>query len=63
MDEDDENYKPNEENFFEKGTHLAVTGVKRGDMFLPKVYKQTGLQEILKINLKDGKFHSFKAKA
>jgi DNA polymerase III subunit alpha len=63
LDEDDENYKPNEENFFEKGTHLAITGVKRGDMFLPKVYKQTGLQEILKITLKDGKFHSFKAKA
>lgn len=63
LEEDDENYKPNEENFFEKGTHLAITGVKRGDMFLPKVYKQTGIQEVLKVIVKDGKFIEFKAKA
>ena len=63
LDEDDENYVPNEENFFEKGTHLAITGIKRGDMFVPKVYKNSGIQEILKIVVKDGKFDSFKAKA
>lgn len=63
IDEDDENYVPNEENFFEKGTHLAITGIKRGDMFLPKVYRNTGLQEVLKMVVKDGKFVEFKAKA
>lgn len=63
IDEDDENYKPNEENFFEKGTHLVITGVKRGDMFLPKVYRNTGLQEVLKMVVKDNKFIEFKAKS
>jgi DNA polymerase-3 subunit alpha len=63
LDEDDENYKPNEENFLEKGTHLVLTGIKRGDMFIPKVYKNTGINSILKAIVKDGKFIEFKAKA
>lgn len=63
LDEDDENYKPNEENFLEKGTHLVITGIKRGDMFIPKVYKNTGIQSILKAIVKDGQFVEFKAKA
>jgi DNA polymerase-3 subunit alpha len=63
LDEDDENYKPNEENFLEKGTHLVLTGIKRGDMFIPKVYKNTGINSILKAVVKDDKFVEFKAKA
>jgi DNA polymerase-3 subunit alpha len=63
LDEDDENYKPNEENFLEKGTHLVLTGIKRGDMFIPKVYKNTGIHSILKAIIQDGKFIEFKAKA
>lgn len=62
LEEDDEDYKPNEENFFQKGTHLLITGVKRGDMFVPKVYRNSGIQEVLKVEVKDGKFISFKAK-
>ena len=37
-----------EDSFFEKGTHLVVTGIKRGEIFIPKVYKNTGFDAILK---------------
>jgi len=63
LDESDENYKPNEENFLEKGTHLVITGIKRGDMFVPKVYKNTGIHSVLKAVIQDKKFIEFKAKA
>ena len=62
LEESDENYKPNEEDFLVKGNHLVITGIKRGDMFIPKVYKNTGIQEILKLEVKNGKFDKFKAK-
>lgn len=63
LDEDDENYVHNEENFLEKGTHLLLVGVKRGDMFVPKVYKRTGYEAINKIVLdKNGKFVELKTK-
>lgn len=63
LDEDDENYVPNEENFLEKGTHLMIIGIKRGDMFMPKVYKRTGHEAINKIILDDqGNFVEFKTK-
>ena len=42
-----------EESFFEKGTHLLITGIKRGDTFIPKVYRNTGIKSILKIILDD----------
>jgi hypothetical protein len=52
-----------EENFFEKGTHLMITGVKRGEIFIPKVYKKTGIDPILKIELDENrKFITFKKK-
>jgi glucosamine-6-phosphate isomerase len=38
---------------FEKGTHLVVTGIKRGEIFIPKVYKNTGFDAILKAVLND----------
>lgn len=41
-----------EDSFFEKGTHLLITGILRGDIFIPKVYKDTGFESILKIVLK-----------
>ncbi len=37
--------------FLEKGTHLLVTGIKRGPNFIPKVYKSTGRKSIEKINI------------
>lgn len=40
-----------EESFFDKGTHLLVTGIQRGATFVPKVYKSTGRRAILKIVL------------
>ena len=58
----DEGYKPNEEDFLKKGNHLVITGIKRGDMFVPKVYKNTGIQAVLKAEIQDGKFIEFKAK-
>lgn len=63
LDEDDEDYMPNEENFLEKGTHLLVIGIKRGDMFLPKTYKRTGYAPISKIVLdEEGNFKDLIAK-
>jgi hypothetical protein len=60
-EENDEEH--NEDNFFEKGTHLAITGVKRGDMFVPKVYKKSGIDPIMKIELdKNRKFVKFYTK-
>jgi DNA polymerase-3 subunit alpha len=46
-----------DESFFEKGTHLLVTGIQRGATFVPKVYKNTGYKSIMRIVLDDnGKF-------
>ena len=42
-----------ENSFFDKGTFLAVTGILKGDTFIPKVYKNTGFDPILKIVLQD----------
>ena len=51
--DDDGNKDILEDSFFEKGTHLLVTGILRGNVFVPKVYKDTGFEAILKIVLKD----------
>ena len=51
--DDDGNKDVLEDSFFEKGTHLLVTGILRGEIFIPKVYKDTGFEAILKIVLKD----------
>lgn len=40
-----------QDSFFEKGTHLLVTGIQRGATFVPKVYKSTGRRSIEKIVL------------
>lgn len=46
-----------DESFFEKGTHLLVTGIQRGATFVPKVYKNTGYKSIMRIVLDDnGRF-------
>lgn len=42
-----------ENSFFDKGTHLAVTGVLKGDTFMPKTYRNTGFDPILKIVLQE----------
>ena len=51
--DDDGNKDILEDSFFEKGTHLLVTGILRGNVFVPKVYKDTGFEAILKIVLKE----------
>lgn len=38
-------------SFFEKGTHLLITGVSRGSMFIPKVYKNSNRKSLVKINI------------
>lgn len=38
-----------EESFFEKGTFLLVTGILKGNFFVPKVYKDTGFDAVLKV--------------
>ena len=45
------NNETNGGSYFEKGTHLLVTGIVRGSMFIPKVYKNTGRKSILKLIL------------
>lgn len=40
-----------QESFFEKGIHLLVTGIQRGATFVPKVYKNTGRNAVLKIDV------------
>lgn len=53
--DDDGNKVVEQESFFKKGTFLLVTGVKRGDVFVPKVYKQTKIEAIMKITFENGK--------
>lgn len=62
--EEQENNNAINEDFFKKGTHLAITGIKRGDMFLPKVYKNTGIPAVLKIEVdpETNEFLGFKIK-
>jgi DNA polymerase III subunit alpha len=48
-----------QDSFFKKGTHLMVTGIKRGDMFVPKVYKEVGIAPILMVEIEGGKFKNF----
>ena len=46
-----------ENSFFDKGTHLLITGIKRGETFIPKTYRNTRLKPILRIALnKEGQF-------
>lgn len=53
----------NQPSFLEKGTHLMVTGIKRGPTFVPKVYKNTGRKAIVKINIdEDGNYVSLEEK-
>lgn len=50
-------------SFFEKGTHLLVTGIQRGSTFIPKVYKNLNRKSILKINLdNEGNFTNLEEK-
>lgn len=59
--DDDDNIL--EDSFFEKGTHLIVTGILRGTTFIPKVYKNMNMKTILKIELdEDGNFKNLIAK-
>ena len=53
----------NQDSFFEKGTHLLITGIQRGATFIPKVYKNTGRKSILKIVLNEnGDFEDLEEK-
>ncbi|MFW6029022.1 MAG: hypothetical protein ACOCRO_02080 [Halanaerobiales bacterium] len=52
--DEDGNKVIKQDSFFEKGTFLVVTGIKRGDVFLPKVYKATKIDPILKVTFENG---------
>jgi len=54
---EEENKVIAEDSFLSKGTFLLITGIKRGDVFIPKVYKKDYLKPIYKIDLKkDGAY-------
>ena len=54
---DEENKVVEEDSFLSKGTFLMITGIKRGDVFIPKVYKKDNLKPIYKIDLlEDGEY-------
>lgn len=60
----EEGYRSNEVDFFEQGNHLVVTGIKRGDMFLPKVYRNSGIHEVMLMDVdENNNFIEFRAKA
>ena len=40
-----------QDSFFEKGTHLKITGILRDSMMIPKVYKKNGVEPIERIVL------------
>lgn len=40
-------------SFFDKGTNLLITGIKKGDMFIPKIYKNIGRPALLEIQIKN----------
>ena len=62
--DDDGNKTILENSFFDKGTFLAVTGILKGDTFIPKVYRNTGFDAILKIVLdQDGNLDYLMRKA
>ncbi|MFW6001961.1 MAG: PHP domain-containing protein [archaeon] len=63
MSDEDLTEQGNQEDFLKKGTHLAITGIKRGDVFVPKVYKSTKIPEILKLEIDGKEFKGFKNKA
>ena len=42
---------PDQPSFFNKGTHLWITGIKRGPTFVPKVYKNYKRKAVEKIIL------------
>ncbi len=50
---EDENKTIVEDSFLSKGTFLLITGIKRGDVFVPKVYKKDDIKPIYKIDLKE----------
>jgi DNA polymerase-3 subunit alpha len=52
-----------EDSFLKKGTFLMISGIKRGDVFTPKVYKKMGIDPIYRIDMEDGKFVSFEEKS
>ena len=45
-----------QDSFFEVGTHLVVFGRYSDEIFFPKIYKDTGVDnEIYRLNIVDGK--------
>jgi hypothetical protein len=50
---EEENKNVEEESFLTKGTFLLLTGIKRGDVFVPKVYKKDHIKPLYKIVLQD----------
>lgn len=51
-----------EPSFFDKGTNIVITGIKRGFTFVPKVYKRTKLRQIMRFLTKNGHFAGLEEK-
>jgi DNA polymerase III subunit alpha len=45
-----------QDSFFKKGTFLLVSGIKDGDLFIPKVYKEHQIDPILMFEIENDKF-------
>lgn len=45
-----------QDSFFKKGTFLMISGIKEGDIFKPKTYKEHGIDPVLMFEIEDGKF-------
>lgn len=50
---EDEHKHVEEDSFLTKGTFLLMTGIKRGDVFVPKVYKKDHIKPVYKILLQE----------
>lgn len=52
-----------QDSFFEVGTHLMLTGIKRGNTFVLKKYRNTKVDDvIMKINIREDEFSELEAK-
>lgn len=63
IDQNGEEKTVRQASFFEIGTHLMLTGMKRGNQFVLKKYKNTKVDDtILKIHLKKDEYSELEAK-
>lgn len=54
--DEDGNKEIIQDSFLKKGTFLMVSGIKEGDVFKPKTYKEHGIDPVLMFEIEDGAF-------